>query len=331
MLILVAKRLVAAVVIMVALSAALFGLQRVSKSDPVHTMLGPGASPQAIAIERHKLGLDQPVPTQFWHYLVGVAHGDLGVSYRTRSPVATDLRTFLPATVELAAFALLLALVLAVLLAVATTLNWPGAGVLRFVLLLGGSTPAFFLAIGGIIVFYKYLGILPATGRLTGSAPSGGPTHLLTVDAVLHGQPGLFLDALRHLLLPALAVATGPAISIGRVLRSSLITTMSQDYIRTARAKGLREWVVLAKHVLRNSAGPALSMTGLQVGLLFAGVLVVESIFAWPGLGQYTSQSLPVDDFPAIAGVTLLLGAGYVLINTVVDILQSLADPRIDV
>ena len=151
------------------------------------------------------------------------------------------------------------------------------------------------------------------------------------MDAILHGRPGLFVDALRHLLLPAIAVATGPAISIGRVLRSSLITTMGQDYVRTARAKGLPEWAVLAKHVLRNSAGPALSMTGLQVGLLFAGVLVVESIFAWPGLGQYTAQSLPVDDFPAIAGVTLLLGTGYVLINTVVDILQSLADPRIDV
>jgi len=135
----------------------------------------------------------------------------------------------------------------------------------------------------------------------------------------------------RHLVLPATAVAIGPAISIGRVLRSSLVSTLGQDYVRTARAKGLPEIRVLAGHVLRNSAGPALSMAGLQVGLLFAGVLVVESIFAWPGLGQYTAQSLPVDDFPAIAGVTLLLGAGYVVINTVVDILQSLADPRIDV
>jgi peptide/nickel transport system permease protein len=126
-------------------------------------------------------------------------------------------------------------------------------------------------------------------------------------------------------------VAIGPAVSIGRVLRSSLLTTVEQDYTRTARAKGLREIRVLGKHVLRNSAGPALSMTGLQVGLMFAGVLVVESIFAWPGLGQYTAQSLPVDDFPAIAGVTLLLGVGYVLINTIVDVLQSVADPRIDV
>jgi peptide/nickel transport system permease protein len=327
---LIAKRLLAAVVILVVLAAALFGLQHISKSDPVHTMLGPGASPATVAAERHRLGLDRPVATQFWHYLTGLVHGDLGTSYRTRSPVATDLRTFLPATLELAMFGLLLAIVLAVLLAVATTLRWPGASVIRYLLLLGGSTPAFFLAIGGIIVFYKYLGVLPATGRTDG-AVSSGPTHLLLLDAVLHGQPGLFVDALRHLLLPALAVAIGPAISIGRVLRSSLITTLGQDYVRTARAKGLSELKVLARHVLRNSAGPALSMTGLQVGLLFAGVLVVESIFAWPGLGQYTAQSLPVDDFPAIAGVTLLLGAGYVLINTLVDIVQALADPRIDV
>ncbi|MDT4944597.1 MAG: peptide/nickel transport system permease protein [Pseudonocardiales bacterium] len=331
MIALIAKRVVAAFVILVALTAALFGLQRISKSDPVHTMLGPGASPQAIATERHKLGLDKPLLTQFWNYLTGVLHGDFGVSYRTRRPVSSDLGTFLPATLELAVFGLLLALVLAGLLAVATTLRWPGAGIFRFILLVGGSTPAFFLAIGGIIVFYKYLGVLPATGRASGTAPDGGPTHLLTVDALLHGNVGLFGDALKHLLLPGLAVAIGPAVSIGRVLRSSLLTTVEQDYTRTARAKGLREIRVLGKHVLRNSAGPALSMTGLQVGLMFAGVLVVESIFAWPGLGQYTAQSLPVDDFPAIAGVTLLLGVGYVLINTIVDVLQSVADPRIDV
>ena len=330
MIALIAKRIAAAVVIMVALTAALFGLQRISKTDPVHTMLGPGATPQAIAIERHKLGLDRSLGWQFWHYLSGVAHGNFGTSYRTRRPVATDLGTFLPATLELALFALFLALVLAGLFAVATTLRWPGAGVFRFLLLVGGSTPAFFLAIGGIIIFYKHLGLLPATGRASGAIPNG-PTHLLTVDALLHGNISVFFDALRHLILPALAVAIGPAVSIGRVLRSSLITTLGQDYIRTARAKGLGEFRVLARHVLRNSAGPGLSMAGLQVGLMFAGVLVVESIFAWPGLGQYTAQSLPVDDFPAIAGVTLLLGTGYVVINTVVDILQSLADPRIDV
>ena len=150
------------------------------------------------------------------------------------------------------------------------------------------------------------------------------------VDSLLAGNGAEWVTALQHLVLPALAIAVGPAVSIGRVLRSTLVTTLRTDYTRTARAKGLKETQVMRKHVLRNSLGPALSMTGLQVGLMFAGVLVVELIFAWPGLGQYTAQSIPVDDFPAIAGVMLLLGVLYVLINTVVDLLQAAADPRIE-
>jgi peptide/nickel transport system permease protein len=149
------------------------------------------------------------------------------------------------------------------------------------------------------------------------------------VDGLLHGRPDVTLDAMRHLLLPALAIAVGPAVSIGRVLRSSLVDGMHSDYARTARAKGLPERLVLLRHVLRNCAGAALSMTGLQAGLVFAGVVVIEQVFAWPGIGQYAAQSIPVADFPAIAGVTLLLGVGYVAINMVVDILQAVADPRI--
>ena len=331
MLSLIVKRLGAVVVILLVLTAVLFGLQKASPSDPVHTMLGPGASQSAIAAQRHALHLDEPVTQQYLHYVNGLVHGDLGTSYRTRRPVSTDIGTFLPATIELTLFSLALALVLAVLLAVATTLRWPGAGLFKAVLLVGASAPAFLLALGGIIIFYQHLGWLPATGRTDVASAPTGPTGLLTVDALLHGQPATFLNALQHLLLPGLAIALGPAVAIGRVLRSSLVVTLRTDYTRTARAKGLKEIAVMRRHVLRNSIGPALSMTGLQVGLMFAGVLVIEEIFAWPGLGQYTAQSIPVDDFPAIAGVTLLLGTGYVLINTVVDLLQAAADPRITV
>ena len=330
MLSLLAKRLGAVVVILLVLTAVLFGLQKASPSDPVHTMLGPGASAAAVAEQRHVLGLDQPVATQYGNYLKGVVHGDLGTSYRTRRPVTSDLLSFVPATIELTLFSLALALVMAVLLAVATTLKWPGAALFRLLLLVGASAPAFLLAIGGILVFYKTLGWLPATGRTDLQGVATGPTGLLTVDAVLHGDPAALWDALKHLLLPGLAIAVGPAVSIGRVLRSSLVSTLRTDYTRTARAKGLRETAVMRKHVLRNSIGPALSMTGLQIGLMFAGVLVVELIFAWPGLGQYTAQSIPVDDFPAIAGVMLLLGVAYVLINLAVDLLQAAADPRIE-
>jgi peptide/nickel transport system permease protein len=327
---LVAKRLAAMVVIILVLTAVMFLLQKVSPLDPVRAMVGQNASVAAVAAQRHALGLDQPLPTQYWHSLVGLVHGDLGMSYRTRRPVSTDLVSYVPATAELTVFALLIALVLAAILAVATTLRWPGAAVFRFLLFLGAAAPVFLLAIGGILVFFEYLGWLPATGRTGFPDAPTGPTGFLTIDGLIAGRPAVTLDALQHLLLPATAIAIGPAVSIGRVLRSSLVGVSRSDFVRTARSKGLTERRVLSRHVIRNALGPALSMTGLQIGLMFAGVLVIEQVFAWPGIGQYVAQSIPVGDFPAIAGVTLLLGAGYVVINTIVDILQAVADPRID-
>jgi peptide/nickel transport system permease protein len=307
----------------------MFGLAKLSPTDPVHAMLGPSASASAILAEKHRLGLDRPVLAQFGSYLSGALHGDLGMSYRTRRPVSTDLASFIPATAELSLFGLALALVLAALLAVGSTLRWRGAAVFRLLLMAGASTPAFLLAIAGILVFYSKLGWLPATGRTGYTNAPAGPTGLLTIDGLLHGRPAVTLDALRHLLLPALAIAVVPAVSIGRVLRSSLLDGMRSDYVRTARSKGISERAVLLRHVLRNCLGAALSMTGLQVGLMFSGVLVIEEIFAWPGIGQYMAQSIPAGDFPAISGVTLVLGAGYVAVNAIVDILQAVADPRI--
>jgi peptide/nickel transport system permease protein len=294
-------------------------------------MLGQSASAQAVAAERHVLGLDQPITAQYLHYLAGLLHGDLGTSYRTRNPLSSDLGTAFPATAELTLYGLIFALILAVLLAVATTLRWPGSWLFRLILFVGASMPPFLLAIGGILLFFVNLGWLPATGRTSIHNPPTGPTGLLTIDGLLAGQFNVVFDALSHLLLPALALAIGPAVSIGRVLRSSLVSELRSDYARTARAKGQRERQVLIRHVIRNAIGPALSMTGLQAGLMFGGVLVIEQVFSWPGMGQYMTQSIPVADFPAIAAVTLVLGIGYVLINTVVDLLQAAADPRIDV
>jgi peptide/nickel transport system permease protein len=330
MIVLIGKRTAAMVVILIALAAVIFYLQRISPLDPVHAQLGGQASAGAIAQRRHELGLDKPVTVQFANYLTSLVHGDLGTSFRTRRPVMTDLRAFLPATLELALCGLVMALVLSVILAFGTTLNWRGSGIFRAVLLIGASTPAFLLAIAGILFFYQKLGWLPANGRSSvGDVPTG-PSGLLTVDGLIHGRLDVSLDALRHLILPSLAIALGPAVAIGRVLRSSLVADRHSDYARTARAKGVGELRVLYKHVLRNALGAALSMTGLQVGLMFAGVLVVEQVFGWPGIGQYIAQSIPVADFPAIAGVTLMLGIAYIVINTAVDLLQAVADPRIN-
>jgi peptide/nickel transport system permease protein len=325
------SRLGATVVILIALTAVMFVLQHISPMDPVKAQLGANASADAVAARRQALGLDQPVINQFWRYLTGAVHGDLGSSYRTRHPVSSDLGDFFPATLELALYGIAVALILAALLAFGTTLNWPGSQVLRAVLFTGAAAPMFLLGIVGLIVFYQKLGWVPANGRISVANPPHGPTGLLTIDGLLAGRFDVVTDALHHLILPAVVIALGPAVAIGRVLRSSLLTDEDSDYARTARAKGLSESRIMIGHVLRNCVGAAMSMTGLQIGLMFSGVLVVEQVFGWPGIGQYIAQSIPVADFPAIAGVTLMLGVLYVVINTAVDLLQAAADPRIAV
>ena len=326
---LIAKRLGAMVIVLLFLALVVFTLQHLTPTDPVHSFLGANASKAAIKAESHKLGYDKPLVVQYLDYVGGLTHGDMQVSLRTRRPVATDLRHYLPATIELALFGLLLAAVIGGLLGVVTAGRFRGSGVFRLITLAGASTPPFLLALVGILLFYHRLHWLPATGRTSLTNAPTGPTGLLTVDCLLHGNLHGFTDAVGHLILPGLCVAILPAVSIGRVFRSSLVSTMRTDYVRTARSKGLREIVVLWRHAVRNSLGPALSMGGLQVGLMFAGVVVVEQIFGWPGVGLYTVQSIPRSDFPAVAGVTLVLGAGYVIVNTLVDILQAVADPRI--
>ena len=326
---LLAKRVFSMVFILLALAAVIFGLQVMSHTDPVHAYLGANASQAAIAHESKILGYNKPVIDQYFHYVSGLFHGDLAVSLRTRRPVATDIAAYLPATVELTLVGLFFAVVLGALLGIASAGRWRGSGFFRVLMISGASAPSFVLALLGILVLSGDLHWLPATGDTGYANAATGPTGMVIVDTLVHGQFAAFFDAIAHVILPATCIAFGPAVSIGRVLRSSLVQSMHSDYVRTARAKGLSERAVLFRHALRNSANAALSMTGLQAGLMFAGVVVIETVFAWPGIGLYTSQSIPAADFPAIAGVTLVLGVGYVVINTIVDICQAVADPRV--
>jgi peptide/nickel transport system permease protein len=301
------RRLGSLVAVLLVLSAVVFLLQQVSSGDPARAALGANASRQAVAAERLRLGLDDPLPVQFLRFLAGALHGDFGMSFRTHRPVAVDLASALPATVELVLAAFVIALVLAALFAASAALSWPFSGVYRGVLLLGATAPPFLLALGGIILFYAQLGWLPASGR-----GDGGPG-----------------SELAHLVLPATVLAIAPALAIGRILRAGLETTLAADHVRTARSKGIGEAGILAHHVVRNAVGPALSMAGLQLGFMFAGDVVVEQVFSWPGMGNYLANSIPTSDFPAIAAVTLVLGAVYVVVNTVADVLQTAADPRL--
>jgi peptide/nickel transport system permease protein len=326
---LITRRLAAMVLVLVLLTGTVFMLEHNTPTDPVHAFLGANASPAAIEAATHQLGYDRPILVQYASYLGGLTHGDFATSLRTRNPVATDLAQFLPATAELAIFGLLLALLLGGLLGMASALRIHGSGPLRVLMTASASTPPFLLALGGLLFFYSQLGWLPAGGRTEMADPPTGPTGFLTVDTLLSGDLAGFVDVLEHLLLPGICIALLPAVSIGRVLRSSLIDALDTEYARTARAKGLAETRVVLRHALRNSVGPALSMTGLQVGGMFAGVVVIETVFGWPGIGLYTTQSVSHSDFPAIAGVTVVLGIGYVLVNTLVDVLHVVADPRI--
>jgi peptide/nickel transport system permease protein len=323
------KRLISMVLILLVLTAIVFLLQKLSHVDPAHSYLGANASASAIKHETHVLGYDKPLIAQYVHYVSGLLHGNLEESLRTRHPVATDIGVFLPATIELAMTALVLAIFLGAVFGLVSAARFRGAGAFRTLLLALASAPAFLLALLLILWISGHLHWLPATGDTGYTNAPTGPTGMIVIDGLLHGQPAVAWDGVRHLILPAFVVALGPAVSIGRVLRGSLEATMASDFVRTARAKGLKERTVVVRHALRNSTSAALSMTGLQVGLMFAGVVVVESIFAWPGIGLYVDQSIPQADFPAIAGVTLVLGVGYVVINAVIDILQAVVDPRV--
>ncbi|MGD8193323.1 ABC transporter permease [Herbiconiux sp. P18] len=321
------RRAGSAVVLLLVLSAIIFVLQAISPGDPVKAYLGANASPEAIAAKRDELGLNAPIYAQYLRFIANLLHGDLGQSFRTHRPVLTDLQSFLPATLELVLFSFLVALLLGVLFAVSGSLRWKGGALFRGPLLVLAAAPPFLLALGGIVLFYAQLGWLPATGR---GVDSSSPTGFVVIDGILTGQPDTIGLAFQHVLLPGIVLAIAPAIAIGRILRSSLDATMTADYVRTAEAKGLTPFTVLRRHVVRNSIGPGLSMAGLQLGFMFAGVVVVEQIFSWPGIGNYLAGSIPVSDFPAIAGVTLVLGTVYIVTNAVVDILQVAADPRLN-
>lgn len=326
---LVVRRIAEMLVVLVVLTAVVFLLRQLQPVDPARVALGPQASVGAVEDYRRQLGYDQSLPKQYVDYLGDVVQGDFQTSVRTRRPVSEDLSTAVPATLELALFAFALSALGGLVLGIVSASKWRGSGVIRSLMTFGASIPVFLLAYGFILFFARQLDWLPAIGRTSFHDLHTKPTGLITIDSLLARRVDIFWDAVKHLILPASAIALASSVSIGRVLRSGLKTALSSPWARTARAKGLPEHRVVRKHGLRNASGPALTVAGLQLGQMFAGIVIVETIFAWPGVGWYMQQSIPTNDFAAIGAVTLLLGAVYVVVNTVVDVLQMVADPRI--
>jgi ABC-type dipeptide/oligopeptide/nickel transport system permease component len=316
------------VVVLIALTFVVFLLRSVIPVDPARVAAGPNAPASEVQAFRVQLGLNKPILVQYGNYLKQLVQGNLGTSPITHNPVRSDIRQFLPASAELICYALLFALLLAMVLALAQTLL-PHSGWVRVLLVGGASAPIFLTGLLCLYFLWYKLRWFPNGGRTDFQNAPTGPTGFLTIDGLLAGRPDVTVNALWHLFLPAMCLAIPASVAIGRQLRSSLHNVLREDYARTARSKGLTEGQVVRKHGLRNSASAALSMTGLQIGLLFATILIIEPIFSWPGLGSYTVQALNQSDLTAVLGVAVVFGAAYVIINALIDIGQVLLDPRI--
>jgi peptide/nickel transport system permease protein len=301
-------------------------------TDPARLIAGPHASAAQLAAVRHRYGLDQSVLVQYIDYLKGLLQGDLGISIHTQRPVATDLATFLPATIELTVAALLFALGVGLVLGTLAAYrrnSWLDH-LVSILSVAGLAMPAFWLGLLSQWLFYDVLGWLPAGGRIDlGMTPPPHVTGFYTIDSLLAWKISLLGNVLWHLILPAIVLGCGTLGVIARMVRASLIEALQQDYTRTARAKGVSRFSVVVVHALKNSLMPTITIAGLQCGYLLSGAILVETVFSWPGIGLYASQSILGADYAPIVGITLVIALIYVLINTVVDLTYAAADPRI--
>lgn len=311
-----------------------FVISHAVPADPVVSNLGQQASqrPEIVAAFRQRWGLDRPLYEQYFAFVSNLTHGDLGTSINTRRPIMTDVAQFLPATIELSTVAILFALIVGLPLGTFAALHRDGPidHLARLVSLVGVSIPIFWLATVSLVIFYAALQIAVGPGRLGPQVRPPPPvTGFLTVDSLIAGDPATFRSALEHLMLPGLVLGSSVMGLITRVTRSSLLEVLGQDYVRTARAKGLVERMVIGRHALRNALIPTVTVLGLAYGSLLSGAVMTETIFAWPGLGRYAYQSAVLNDFPAIMGVTFVIAVIYIVVNLVVDLAYALLDPQI--
>ena len=288
--------------------------------------------PQIVAAYKAKYGLDQPIIVQYVYYMKNLLHFDLGTSIRTNNAVLSELARCYPATIELAVFAIILATLFGILFGVISAIKRNSIldQIVRAISVTGVSLPSFWFALLVLYFFYYKLQILPGPGRLGNafSAPQT-VTGFFVIDSLLEGDIPKALDALRNLILPGTVLAAFTMGLITRTTRSNLLDVMSTDYIRTARAKGLSNVRLIIHHALGNALIPVLTVIGLGFGNLLGGMVLVETIFNWPGVGQFAYQSVLSNDYPSIIGVALLIALNYMIINTVVDILYGIIDPRV--
>jgi peptide/nickel transport system permease protein len=326
------RRLLLLIPILLGLTLLVFLFIRALPGDPASAILGERATPEGLARVRAALGLDRPLHEQYWDYLSGILRLDLGSSFITNRDVTADFLQRFPATVELTAAALVVAIGIGIPLGMFTAKRrgtWVDS-LGSIVSLVGISIPIFFLGLMLKFLFAIQWPILPDSGRIDlieYNIPR--VTNMMTVDTLLAGEWGGFVDALRHLVLPGLALGTIPLAIIMRITRASVIDVLNEDYVRTANAKGLPERVVDGRHVLRNALLPIVTVIGLQLGLLLGGAILTETIFGWGGVGKWVYDAVVNNDYQVIQSGVLLLALIFILVNLAVDVSYAFLNPRI--
>lgn len=306
-----------------------FLLTHVIPADPARVAAGLRATPAQVAAVRRQLGLDHPLYVQLFDFLRQLAHGDFGKSFVTFRPVSHDIGIYFPATLELVLCSMLIIVVLGLLagIFVATTRHAAPRIVVKGFSLLALGSPVFLTALLAQIVFFGHFGWLPAGGRISGNPPTS-ITHLYLVDSLITLNFHAFGSAFSHILLPALALGLSRFGVVMRFVDEQVTGALHAEYVRTARAKGLSERIVVWRHAMRNALIPVVTIVGLQFGWLLGGTVIVESIFSWPGLGNYMVNSITSLDFMPVIGTAVVLGAAFAVINFIVDVIQQFLDPR---
>jgi peptide/nickel transport system permease protein len=317
--------------VLLGVSIVVFFMVRAIPGDPAQLLLGQQATQAQVEQVRANMGLDKPGIVQYGIFLADALRGDLGDSIVTGRPVTTELLARFPATLELTLFAMLVAVLVGVPVGVISAVKqYSWLDKFTSVLALTGiSMPIFWLAMILIVIFFVNLGWLPFPGRLSTGYAVTSITGLVLVDSLLTLNFPAFWDGLKHLIMPAIALGTIPMAVVMRMTRSSMLEVMGEDYVRTARAKGVVPWRVIFKHALRNAMLPTVTVIGLQVGLLMGGAVITETIFSWPGVGQIAYESVNRRDYAMIQGVVLYGATLFVLVNLLVDILYAVLDPRV--
>jgi ABC-type dipeptide/oligopeptide/nickel transport system permease component len=325
------RRLIGAVPVLFGLSIILFAFIHLLPGDPAATILGQHARPELVAEMRARLGLDLPLWQQYVNYMADLSRGDLGNSFINNRPVLTDFLVRFPGTVELTIAAMIFAVGLGIPLGrlAASRPQSLTDGAVTVVSLVGISIPIFVLGLTLQYLLAVQLKILPATGRLDGHIDIPAVTHFMLIDTLLAGNPGAFVDALRHLVLPAIALGSIPLAIITRITRASVLDVANEDYVRTARAKGLTERRVDGRHIMRNAWLPVTTVIGLQVGGLLAGAVITETVFAWNGVGKWVVESIEAHDYFVIQSSILMFAFIFLIVNLIVDIGYAFLNPRI--